>query len=68
MRERRARLEALLAGAPQVLKPLAARGATDSWKDLAALRAQSRAHGVEAYVEGSDSGYGTGRERGAWWK
>ena len=69
MRERRARLEALLAGAPQVLNLSPLVRATDSWKDLAALRAQSRAHGVEGLMlKALDSGYGTGRERGAWWK
>ena len=69
MRERRARLEALLAGAPQVLSLSPLVRATDSWKDLAALRAQSRAHGVEGLMlKALDSGYGTGRERGAWWK
>ena len=69
MRERRARLEALLAGAPQVLNLSPLVRATDSWKDLAALRAQSRAHGVEGLMlKALNSGYGTGRERGAWWK
>lgn len=70
MSERRARLEAVLAGAPQVmsLSPLV-QAAAGSWEDLAALRAQSRARGVEGLMlKALDSRYGTGRERGAWWK
>ncbi len=69
LRERRRRLEAQLAGAANVLQlsPLVA--ASASWQDIALLRAQSRARGVEGLMLKSlESRYGTGRERGAWWK
>lgn len=69
MRERRARLEALLASAPQVLSLSPLIRAAGSWEDIAALRAQSRARSVEGLMlKAQDSAYGTGRERGAWWK
>jgi DNA ligase-1 len=43
--------------------------AAGTWEDIAALRAQSRARGVEGLMlKALDSSYGTGRERGAWWK
>ena len=70
MSERRTRLETLLAGAPEImsLSPLVEAPA-GSWEDMAALRAQSRARGVEGLMlKALDSRYGTGRERGAWWK
>jgi len=67
--ERRARLEALLAGAPQALSLSPLIRAAGTWEDIAALRAQSRARGVEGLMlKALDSSYGTGRERGAWWK
>jgi DNA ligase 1 len=69
LRERRARLEALLAGEQGVigLSPLVQAGS--SWDEYAALRAQSRARGVEGLMlKALDSVYGTGRERGVWWK
>ena len=69
LRERRARLEALLAHAPEeiALSPLVR---TDgSWEDAATLRAKSRSLGVEGLMlKLLESAYGTGRERGAWWK
>ena len=68
MRERRARLEALLGGAPDVMgfSPLVH---ADSWEEIALLRAQSRLRGVEGLMlKALDSTYGTGRERGTWWK
>jgi DNA ligase-1 len=43
--------------------------ADGNWDDYAQLRAQSRARGVEGLMlKARDSTYGTGRERGAWWK
>jgi DNA ligase-1 len=69
LRERRARLEALLAREEGVigLSPLVQAGST--WDEYAALRAQSRGRGVEGLMlKALDSVYGTGRERGAWWK
>ena len=67
-RERRARLEALLAGTPFPLSPIE-RAA--SWLDFAQLRAQSRARGVEGFMlKRQDAAYGTGRTKaeGLWWK
>jgi DNA ligase-1 len=69
LRERRARLEAQLAGTPQILQlsPLVPTSA--SWQDIEALRAPSRARRVEGLMlKLLTSSYGTGRERGAWWK
>jgi DNA ligase-1 len=41
----------------------------DSWEALAALRAESRARGVEGLMlKRADSRYGVGRIRGDWWK
>ncbi len=66
--ERRRRLEALIAVAPEIFAISAAVVAAD-WTDLAAIRAQSRARGVEGLMLKSvDSAYGTGRQRGSWWK
>ena len=40
-----------------------------SWDDLAALRAESRARGVEGFMlKRRSSIYGVGRKRGDWWK
>lgn len=66
--ERRARLEALLAGRPMRLSPLVA--AAD-WAAFAALRATSRVRGVEGFMlKHRDARYGTGRTKadGTWWK
>jgi DNA ligase-1 len=70
-RERRRRLEALVASvaSPQlVLSPLVE--AAD-WDALAALREESRARAVEGMmIKGADAQYGVGRTRdvGTWWK
>ena len=77
--ERRRRLEALvpmpftdrlasLPGQPAhlFLSPLVAGG---SWAELAALRAEARARGVEGLMlKRRSSPYGVGRTRGDWWK
>jgi len=69
LRQRRARLEALLAGAPAPIGLSCLLAADGDWDDLAKLRAQSRSRGVEGLMlKALDSAYGTGRERGAWWK
>jgi DNA ligase-1 len=69
LRERRARLEALLASAPQLLQLSPLVPASGTWQEIALLRAQSRARGVEGLMlKLRESSYGTGRERGAWWK
>jgi DNA ligase-1 len=66
--ERRERLEALLHGSPDVLGISPTINAA-SWEDLATLRAQSRARAVEGLMlKARDSSYGTGRQRGSWWK
>ena len=68
LRLRRERLEAL--GAAHGLR-LSPRVAADGWAQLAALRAQARARGVEGLMlKGLDSRYGSGRTKadGSWWK
>lgn len=67
-RTRRARLAALLEGTAFLLSPVQA---ADSWPAFAALRAQSRARGVEGFMlKRLDAAYGTGRTKadGLWWK
>lgn len=40
-----------------------------TWVELAALRLESRARGVEGFIlKRRDSAYGVGRRKGAWWK
>jgi DNA ligase-1 len=67
--ERRARLDAVLqqAGLPVLaLSPLLQEA---SWDALAAAREQARTRGVEGLMlKEWQSPYGTGRQRGAWWK
>jgi DNA ligase-1 len=66
--ERRARLELLLENSSEVLS-LSPRITAGSWDELAALREESRDRGVEGMMlKNLDSPYGTGRQRGAWWK
>jgi DNA ligase-1 len=65
-RERRDRLEGLLKGSLLRPSPLVA-GST--WQELAGLRAESRARGVEGLMlKRLTSAYGVGRKRGDWWK
>jgi DNA ligase-1 len=69
LRQRRAQLEALLAAAPAAIHLTSLLVADGTWEDLARLRAQARARGVEGLMlKALDSAYGTGRARGAWWK
>ena len=64
--ERRRRLEGLLKGSMLRPSPVVT-GAT--WEELAALRADSRARGVEGLMlKRLTSAYGVGRKRGDWWK
>ena len=67
-RERRARLEALLAGTAFLVSPVE----TDrSWLEFARRREQSRERGVEGFMlKRLDAAYGTGRTKadGLWWK
>jgi DNA ligase-1 len=68
LRERRARLQALLQNTSDVLG-ISAPIAAASWEELAKLREESRTRAVEGLMLKSlDSAYGTGRQRGAWWK
>jgi DNA ligase-1 len=69
LEERRARLEARLAGVGgTTLRPSPVVEAT-TWSELAALRADSRARGVEGLMlKRRTSAYGVGRKRGDWWK
>lgn len=68
LRERRARLEALVAAAPDVID-ISAPVTAESWEELAQVRTQSRARSVEGLMLKSlDAPYGTGRQRGSWWK
>lgn len=68
MRERRARLEALLANAPAGLG-LSPVLTVESWEELAVIRSEARSRSVEGLMlKALDSPYGTGRQRGAWWK
>lgn len=66
--ERRARLEALLAGTAFLVSPVEQ---ADSWLAFARRREQSRALGVEGFMlKRLDAAYGTGRTKaeGLWWK
>ena len=71
--ERRARLEALLAGRPSIrLSPVEQR---PSWDELAALRREARVRGVEGMMlKHRSARYGAGRRKqddlaaGTWWK
>jgi DNA ligase 1 len=69
LRERRAQLQALI----DALRPgpIGISSAIDaaSWASLAALRDEARTRGVEGLMlKDLNSAYGTGRQRGAWWK
>jgi DNA ligase 1 len=67
-RERRARLEALLAGVPIRLSPIET---APSWLEFARKRERSRELGVEGFMlKRLDAAYGTGRTKaeGLWWK
>lgn len=68
MRERRIRLEALFAATRTSLSLSPAVEAA-SWEELAQLRGESRTRGVEGLMlKSRGSPYGTGRQRGSWWK
>jgi DNA ligase-1 len=65
--ERRTLLESIVRHEGVIrLSPLVS---ADSWEALAAVRAESRARGVEGFMlKRRDSPYGVGRKRGVWWK
>ena len=69
LRERRDALQRLLreVALPQLAISPALTAA--SWDDIAAARDEARSRGVEGLMlKAWDSPYGTGRQRGAWWK
>ncbi len=66
--QRRAQLQAMLAGTALKLSPVEK---LDSWGAFATLRTESRARGVEGFMlKRQDAAYGTGRTKadGLWWK
>ncbi|HEV7448678.1 MAG TPA: ATP-dependent DNA ligase [Steroidobacteraceae bacterium] len=68
LRDRRARLEALVACAPQAID-ISATVPADSWEQLAQIRTESRARSVEGLMlKALEAPYGSGRQRGSWWK
>ena len=69
LRERRQRLEPLIAHARPDVFGLSSAVETRDWAELAKLREESRMRGVEGFMlKVLDSPYETGRKRGAWWK
>ena len=69
LRERRQRLEPLIAHARPDVFGLSSAVETRDWAELAKLREESRTRGVEGFMlKALDSPYETGRKRGAWWK
>ncbi len=68
LRERRERLESVLRDAPNIIGISAAISA-ETWEELRKLREESRSRAVEGLMlKALDSPYGTGRQRGTWWK
>jgi DNA ligase-1 len=68
LRERRARLEKIVAAAPETIG-LSEVIAAESWEALAQLRSESRTRSVEGLMlKALEAPYGTGRQRGSWWK
>jgi DNA ligase-1 len=69
LRERRDSLAALLRQAPSAALALSPAVEESSWEALATGRERSRSRGVEGLMlKEWQSPYGTGRQRGAWWK
>jgi len=80
LRERRERLTAMLRGAADdravsegipsgEILGISAAVSANTWEELTQLRAQSRQRAVEGLMlKALDSSYGTGRQRGSWWK
>lgn len=67
--ERRAQLESLVASVAEPRLKLSEAVMATRWETLAEARAQARERGVEGLMlKRLDSGYQTGRRRGAWWK
>ncbi|MCB1418171.1 MAG: ATP-dependent DNA ligase [Notoacmeibacter sp.] len=70
LEERRARLEALVAGLPDSANiRLSPRAEAANWAGLTALRQTSRERGAEGLMlKHRQSPYGVGRTKGGWWK
>lgn len=72
LQERRAHLESLVPADEKDPHAVLRRSTTltgRDWRALARVRADARNRGVEGLVlKRRDSAYGTGRQRGAWWK
>jgi DNA ligase 1 len=69
LRERRAQLQQILEPLQPGTLGLSAAIESPSWSSLATLRDSARSKGVEGLMlKKWDSSYGTGRQRGAWWK
>ena len=67
--ERRAGLETVLQQAASPVLTLSPLVEENSWDALAAVREQARTRGVEGLMlKEWRSAYGTGRQRGSWWK
>jgi DNA ligase-1 len=68
LRDRRARLEALVTSAPPAIG-ISAIIAAESWEQLAQIRTESRVRSVEGLMlKALEAPYGAGRQRGSWWK
>jgi DNA ligase-1 len=69
LEQRRAWLEQLISAVASPVLGLSAPLQEQTWEELAAAREQARARGVEGLMlKDLSSPYGTGRQRGAWWK
>jgi DNA ligase 1 len=69
LRDRRARLEALLHSVSTSVIRISPAVKGGSWDELAAMRDLARANGVEGLMlKEWNSPYGAGRQRGSWWK
>jgi DNA ligase 1 len=69
LHERRALLEAVVAGAGLPALRTSPLVDAETWAALAAVREESRGRGVEGLMlKRRDSAYGVGRRRGDWWK
>jgi DNA ligase-1 len=69
--ERRALLETLVTGVAKPQLRISPQVAADTWDDLAGLREESRARGVEGMMlKARNAQYGVGRTKdvGTWWK
>ncbi len=67
--ERRAQLQIVLGGLASNEIDISAELLQDSWEALAVLRESARTQGVEGLMlKALNSSYGSGRQRGAWWK